>query len=1261
MYIPLEGTPTVSTTQIAENQCSDKGRGGFPTPLEEEASGKTSSNCLSLCQGKHFQSMDDKGLDSIATVTVSNASHFPSKKLENRLTLSKGLNNPQHTITQPSLQSSCCKRVGNTSKTKPRRVSRVKLNNKKLHARAVEYLLDNSLIKDMQYSTDASQSSNDLVSLVLDSYYKSRSSHIKIDDILTPILEENQGSINGIEVIALSKLVADVSLADTYPEVKWAVTPKNIKINIPHELSIDQSILVNDIVKAYPTVILDADTIPMGEAKLPFMFDIKLVEGGFEKLCRNVKPFPLRGTMLNTMKTAMEDMERAGVGSKDTLWTSVASPAFFVKRARDSKLRLCVDYKELNKYTIPFNFPIPEVQMIMDQLGGKKFFTILDLKSGYWQIKMTKRARKLSTMTTPVGNFTYNVIPFGMTNAPPFFQMAMQHVLKDGLFKYCMVYIDDIIIYSDTFEEHIEHLHRVLGMLREHNLKTNVDKCHFCLKQLKLLGKIISHEGVQTDPELIESMINFPVPKTKRQVKQFLALTGYYRQFIKGYIDIAYPLQQLVPIDHKWTWGPDQQEAFYSLKRAMTEAPILALPKWDREFHILTDASLIGAGAVLSQVGDDNKMHPVAYFSKLFNSAQMKYSATEREMLAIVLATRKWKSYLYGRRFTCETDHEALTKTMSLKDPHGKVARWTSELAQFDIVIKYIKGELNVQADTLSRCWDRDMFLPILEEEEIIATFDLRGLPTDKEFAERQKTDPVWGPIVDFIQNEVIPSDKTEARHIISQSKHYVIDTFRDNVLHRRVIRNGIVTLKLCVPQAWRKLILSIYHDSVWAGGHMGRTKTLKKISEKFYFPHLTKYTDLWIKSCPVCQKTKTPSRHVSAPLGSIAASRPNDMLCIDLWGPVTTSVQGNRYILTMIDSFSRQAQVAPIPSKNANVVAKALISKWIAPYGPPIRVHSDRGGEFVNEILKEVCRLFHIKQSLTTAYHPQGNAIAERIHRYFRNALSSFVREDGRNWDEIIVILIMVYNSAYHETLGCTPSEAFLGRRFGVLTGNVEKPKEDYSTLEYVERLKYTLYTIQQDIYEKVYKDRLSRKSKDFNINLKVGDEVAIYSPAKAESSKLFPQYKGPYTIQSISKDKKVLYLLDEFGEELNSPISILRVKKWTSRVEDLTLQDYTPGGERSKDTKSVDHSSLNANAVPLPLSSSLSEEDSTIQVDNQERLDTNYYPPLHIAKEVEGYRQELTTKRSTRGLAQEIIPKRRLIKPSSPPLEQVKIPIRF
>jgi len=378
-----------------------------------------------------------------------------------------------------------------------------------------------------------------------------------------------------------------------------------------------------------------------------------------------------------------------------------ASPVVLVRK-KNGKLRFCVDYRKLNSITKKDAYPLPRIQEMLNTLAGSQWFSTLDLASGYWQVLMDKQDREKTAFITKYGTYEFNVMPFGLCNAPATFQRLMDRVYKGIAWKFVVVYLDDTNVFSKTFDEHLKHLKIVFQRIRDAGLKLNIEKCNFWMKSLPFLGHIICEKGIAPDPTKIETVQKIQPPKNTTKLRSFLGLVGYYRQFIKNFSAIAQPLNQLLHKDEPYYWGSKQQQAFEKLKEKLVTAPVLAYPDFSKRFILATDASYYGFGATLSQKDRDGKEHPIAYASKSLQPAEQNYYATELECAAIVWAIEHYHSYLGATEFTLVTDHLAL-KWLKTVEPKGRIGRWILKLQPYNFVVVHKPGRIHSNVDALSR------------------------------------------------------------------------------------------------------------------------------------------------------------------------------------------------------------------------------------------------------------------------------------------------------------------------------------------------------------------------------------------------------------------------------------------------------------------------------------------------------------------------------------------------------------------------------
>jgi len=379
-----------------------------------------------------------------------------------------------------------------------------------------------------------------------------------------------------------------------------------------------------------------------------------------------------------------------------------ASPVVLVRK-KNGSLRFCVDYRKLNSVTRRDGYPLPRIDELLDMFGRSKYFSTLDLASGYWQVAMEATDQAKTAFITSQGLYEFKVMPFGLTNAPATFQRLMNKVFKEEIGQFVAVYLDDIIIFSSTFEEHLRHLEHIFEKLKEAGLKLGKDKCEFCKLELAFLGHIVSGQGISPDPSKIDKVKNFPIPKNTTELRGFLGLASYYRKFMQEFSIKAAPLHVLLRKETPFEWTSSQQEAFEHLKNCLISAPILIYPDFKRKFLLFTDGSYVGLGAVLTQLDDQNRERVVAYASRSLNNAERNYAPTELECLAAIWGMEHFRSYLLYQPFELITDHAALQWLFNKQDPPRKFMRWIIRIMEFPYEIRYRKGKIHSNADALSR------------------------------------------------------------------------------------------------------------------------------------------------------------------------------------------------------------------------------------------------------------------------------------------------------------------------------------------------------------------------------------------------------------------------------------------------------------------------------------------------------------------------------------------------------------------------------
>jgi hypothetical protein len=568
------------------------------------------------------------------------------------------------------------------------------------------------------------------------------------------------------------------------------------------------------------------------------------------RICTEASPpirQPVRRVPVGQREQVREELramsQRGVIQPSTSPW---ASPLVLVKK-KDGSIHFCVGYRKLNTITRKDAYPIPRIDETLDTLSGSCVFTTLDLLSGYWQVEMHPEDKEKTAVCTPEGLFEFNVMPFGLCNAPATFQRLMDCVLAGLHWETCLVYLDDVIVLGKSFEDHLRNLQGVFQRLREAGLKLKTSKCNLCQEKVSFLGHIVSQKGISTDPSKIEAITKWPTPTECREVQQFLGLCNYYRRFIRNFATIAKPLHRLTEKTREFRWTADCEEAFQSLKTKLSTAPILAFPHPGVPFIVDADASNVGIGAVLSQKIDGTE-RVIAYGSRALTKSERQYCVTRRELLAIVTFLKKFRPYLLGRHFQVRSDHGSLTWLRNFKEPEGQLARWLEQLQEFDFDIIHRPGCLHKNADALSRipckqCGRHEINHTNDPEPVRIITGAVMGNQhlegvSNKELQAAQEEDALIGDILRAVREERGSADlKLHGRS--PQFKRLV------QLRKQLLVKNGLLfrtfesedgedhTLQLVVPQKYRKEILQQLHDGP-LGGHMGAEKTHSRLKQCF-------------------------------------------------------------------------------------------------------------------------------------------------------------------------------------------------------------------------------------------------------------------------------------------------------------------------------------------------------------------------------------------------------------------------------------------
>ena len=653
---------------------------------------------------------------------------------------------------------------------------------------------------------------------------------------------------------------------------------------------------------------------------------------------------------------------------------------------KDGTLRPCIDFRPLNDLTRKNRYPLPRIDELQDRLVGAQWYTAIDIRDAYYRVRMKEGEEWKTAFKTRWGLYEYQVMPFGLTNAPATFQELINDTLREYLDDFVLAYLDDVLIFSKTYEEHVEHVRKVLEKLRLKHLPVKLKKCEFHKERIAFLGYIVSREGLAPDPGKIKSIQDWPTPTKLKEVQGFLGLANYYRKFIKGFSGIASPLTNLTKKEQadgqRITWTKECEEAFTAIKERLTTAPILIIFDPERETSVDTDASDYAIGARLAQKGDDGKLRPVAYFSRKMTPAELNYDIHDKELLAIVEACKTWRAYLEGAKYTVQvfTDHKNLLYWTSTKELNRRQVRWSEELSKFDLRITHVRGTENGCADALSRRPD---------------------------YEEGSKPQPAA-----------------------------ILKLHKDGSLtYQRPETPSFDAISMDLTKEQQRQIIQERHDSRTAG-HPGVSKTIELITRDFDpWPGLRKDVDAYIKDCELCAKSKH-SRH--KPYGLLMSpAMPNkswSSIAIDFITDLPKSADpltGTEYdsIMVVVERLTKWAYFIPfLRSAKATQLAYVFMGQVFARHGMPDEIISDRDKLFTSQFWQSLMDLLGTKHKLSTAYHPQTDGQTERTNQVLEQYLRCYLNYEQTNWVELLPTAQFAYNNSAAQT-GISPFFANYGK----------------------------------------------------------------------------------------------------------------------------------------------------------------------------------------------------------------------------------------
>jgi hypothetical protein len=795
------------------------------------------------------------------------------------------------------------------------------------------------------------------------------------------------------------------------------------------------------------------------------------------------------------------------------------SSILFVTK-KDGTLRMCVDYRALNKNTVKNRFPLPRIDDLLDVMHGSNYFTSLDLASAYHQVRITDEDVPKTAFNTPFGHYEFKVLCFGLSNAPATFQSQMNKIFGSMTGRCMVVYLDDVLIFSKTFEEHLQHVEQAMKILQDNQYYAKLKKCEFCKEEVKYLGHVVGKGGVKVDAAKVAAVQDWPRPKDAHELRQFLGLTNYFRRFILAYSAVAKPLTDCLKtsLGVRMLWSAECEAAFQLLKDKLVQAPVLTAPDFAEDaapFEIISDASAFAIGAVLMQGG-----RPIAFESRKLNAAEQGYHTTDREFLGVVHALRTWRCYVEGAAHpvVLVTDHNPLVGLQAAPALTGKQlpavrrqARWLEELQRFHVTWQYRPGRTNV-ADPLSRC-------PTYAGHDVVESCSYIAAVT------RQKqTPPTQNPAV-------------QEGMIQEIQKAYAADAWFSNEANTSKLdfsqQLWWKAEAVAVPDSStiKQAIMAEFHDTPYSG-HCGTARTTRSISRYYWWPNMATDVAEFVKTCSTCQRNKPSQQKQAGLLQPLSIpDRKWSSVSMDFVVTLPVTAAGHTAMMVMVDRMSKMAHIAPCTDEiTAEEAARIFLHEVVRLHGMPVEVITDRGSQFTSGLWKELCKIWEVKQCISTSFHPQTDGQTERMNRIIEDMIRHFVGPQHDDWDRHLDAIEFAINDAWQESIQTTPFMLNYGqhpRRPGVPRPDMvvkNMAAEDFAIRQRKaeDTAKVCMEAAQQR--QKSYADQ-HRKEVQFSVGEQVllnTKNIKLKNPGKR---KLLPKFIGPFPI--LEKVGPVAYKL--------------------------------------------------------------------------------------------------------------------------------------
>jgi hypothetical protein len=852
--------------------------------------------------------------------------------------------------------------------------------------------------------------------------------------------------------------------------------------------------------------------------------------------------YKMSGIELDELKKQLKELTSHGFIRESK--SPYGAPVLFVKK-KDGTMRMCIDYRALNKITIKNKYPLPRVEELFDRLKGAKYFSKIDLRSGYYQVRIDENDVHKTAFRTRYGHYEFLVLPFGLTNAPATFMHMMQLIFKDQLDDFVIVFLDDILIYSKNKNDHIMHVEKVLSLLRENKLYAKQSKCEFLKEKISFLGHSISYNGIKMEEDKVKAILDWPSPKDIKDVRSFLGLAGYYRKFISSFSRIASGMTDLLRKDNKFNWNEECESSFKNLKKSITTAPVLLIPDLSLPFTVVTDSSGYALGMELSQ-DHGNGLQPVAFMSKKMLAAEKNYPVHEQEMLAIICALKEWRHYLHGNKFKIIviTDHKSLKYFDTQPNLSTRQARWMEFLSQFEYEIIYREGKQNVVADALSRRPDH-------RENSII----------NNSITSNNNNN-----------NEKVLNINASTSNDDNKLLKMIKDGYKHDKICKRMLSQCVLPFRcvdgilyhndaIYIPNVSKliTMILNENHD-IKVSGHVGINKMIELIKRRFWWPHMISHIKLYVNSCHKCQENKVSTHNTNGLLYPLPIPSSRwECVSMDFITQLPKSKNGYDAILVIVDKLSKYVTFIPTHTNvNAIDTAKLFFNYIVRYHGIPKIIVSDRDSKFTSLFWRELWKLLGTSLNMSSSFHPETDGQTEISNKTLEQYLRSYVNYEQNNWDEFLISAEIAYNNTiqasttftpYYLNSGQHPNLSFDHALKSKINTNNESVDEMLSSMN--NALSHAKILLHQAQQRQSYYANQHRTDIFFN----VGDMVMISTQnlnTLNKAPKLLPRYIGPYKI--IKVISKVAYKLElPKTMKINNTFHISKLKKYNNNNDNI------------------------------------------------------------------------------------------------------------